>query len=58
MGYFDNLENGLLNKYQKILKIKKNLHIFLSFIDWYCFKFHAISLWFVDPSKTVKLKSL
>jgi hypothetical protein len=23
MGYFDNLDNGPLNKYKKILKIKK-----------------------------------
>jgi hypothetical protein len=25
MGYFDNLDNGLLNKYKKILKIEKSL---------------------------------
>jgi hypothetical protein len=25
MGYFDNLDNRLLNKYKKILKIEKNL---------------------------------
>jgi hypothetical protein len=25
MGYFDNLDNGPLNKYKKILKMKKSL---------------------------------
>jgi hypothetical protein len=25
MGYFDNLDNEFLNKYEKILKIEKNL---------------------------------
>jgi hypothetical protein len=25
MGYFDNLDNGTLNKYKKILKIEKKI---------------------------------
>jgi hypothetical protein len=25
MGYFDNLDNGLLNKYKKILKMEKKI---------------------------------
>jgi hypothetical protein len=30
MGYFDNLDNGPLNKYKKILKIEKQI-IYVSF---------------------------
>jgi hypothetical protein len=28
MGYFDDLDNGLLHKYQKILKIEKSLLVY------------------------------
>jgi hypothetical protein len=59
MGYFDNFDNELLNKYKKILKWEKKVYrcVILS-MDWGSFKFHVISLSFDSPSKTVKLESL
>jgi hypothetical protein len=54
MGYFDNHENGSLNKYKKILKIKKIYKCILLPMDWGSFKFHIISLSFDSPSKTIK----
>jgi hypothetical protein len=54
MGYFDNLDNGLLNKYKIILKIEKNIDmLFYLWID-----VHSISLSFDSTSKTVKLEQL
>jgi hypothetical protein len=47
MGYFENFYNGLLNKYKK--KMGKRLWMYSS----RSFKFHAISLSFDDPSKTI-----
>jgi hypothetical protein len=58
MGYFDILDNVSLNKYKKNLKIKKNYRYAILRLDWWSFKFHAISLSFDSLSKTVKLKSL
>jgi hypothetical protein len=57
MGYFDNLDNGPLNKYKKILKIFFYRCVIL-YLDWWSFKFHAISLSFGSPLKTVKLEPL
>jgi hypothetical protein len=56
MGYFDNLDNGLLNKYKKNLKIEKSLWLCSFFFLW--IDVHSISLSFGSPSKTVKLKPL
>jgi hypothetical protein len=47
MDYFNNLDNEPLNKY------KINRCVFLH-LDWWLFKFHAISLSFDSPSKTIK----
>jgi hypothetical protein len=33
MGYFDNLDNGSLNKYKKILKMKKDYRCVLLPLD-------------------------
>jgi hypothetical protein len=52
MGYFDNLDNGPLNKY------KKNYTCVFLPLDWWSFKFHAISLSFDSLSNTVKLEPL
>jgi hypothetical protein len=56
MSYFDNLDNGPLNKYKKILK--KNYICVLLLLDWYSLKYHTISLSFDSLSKTVKLEPL
>jgi hypothetical protein len=58
MGYFDNLDNGSLNKYKKKIKNDFFYKCVLLRLDSYLFKFHAISLSFDSPSKTVKLKPL
>jgi hypothetical protein len=52
MGYFDNLNNEPLNKYKKILKMKKKIYryVLVSF-DWWSFKFYVISLSFDSPIK-------
>jgi hypothetical protein len=56
MSYFDNLDNGPLNKYKIILKNKKKVYrCVLLPMDSESFKFHSISLSFDSPSKTVKL---
>jgi hypothetical protein len=53
-GLFDSFDNGPLNKYKKNLKNeKKNRCVLLPFDCW-SFKFHAISLSFDSPSKTIK----
>jgi hypothetical protein len=54
INYFDNLDNEPLNKYKKILKIKKNYKFILLHLDLWSFKFHTISLSFDSPSKTIK----
>jgi hypothetical protein len=46
LGYFDNFHNGSLNKYKKILKIKK--------VRLMVIQIYAISLSFDSPSKTIK----
>jgi hypothetical protein len=49
MGYFDNLDDGPLNKYKKkILKMKKVCRCVL--LDWWSLKFYVISLSFDSPS--------
>jgi hypothetical protein len=53
MDYFDNFDNKPLNKYKKILKIKKIYRCVLLHLDRWSFKFHAISLSFDSPSKTI-----
>jgi hypothetical protein len=58
MDYFDNIDNGPLNKYKKNLKNIKVYRCVLLFLDWWLFKFYVISLSFDSPSKTVNLKSL
>jgi hypothetical protein len=58
MNYFDNFDNEPLNKYKKILKIKKVYRCFILPFDWWSFKFNAISLLFNSPSRTVKLEPL
>jgi hypothetical protein len=57
MDYFDNFNNGPLNKYKKI-KIKKVKRCVLLPMHWGSFKFHTISLLFDSPSKAVKLERL
>jgi hypothetical protein len=54
MGYFDNLDNKPPNKYKKKIKWKKIDRCVLLLLDWRSFKFHAISLSFDSPSKTIK----
>jgi hypothetical protein len=44
MGYFDNVDNGPLNKYKKILKMKKVYRCVILILDWWSFKFHVIRL--------------
>jgi hypothetical protein len=59
MGYFDKLDNIPQNKYKKILKNEKNIYMcVLLLLDWWSFIFHAISLSFDSPSKTIKLELL
>jgi hypothetical protein len=58
MGYFDNLDNGPLKKYKKILKMKKVYILVLLTLDWWSFKFYVISLSYDSPSKIVKLEPL
>jgi hypothetical protein len=58
MGYFDNLDNGLLSKYKKI-KIEKNY----SYIYFYLYSdnvsnLYIMSLSFFSPSKTVESEPL
>jgi hypothetical protein len=55
MSYFDNLNNRFLNKYKKILKIKKVYKFIFISMDWVSFKFHTILLSFDSPSKIIKL---
>jgi hypothetical protein len=50
MDYFDNLDNGPLNKYKKILKMEKKFINVFFYLDWWSFKFHVISLSFDSPS--------
>jgi hypothetical protein len=50
--YFDNLDNELLNKYKKI-KNRNNYRYVLLPINWWSFKFHAISLSFDSPFKII-----
>jgi hypothetical protein len=59
MSYFDNLDNESLKKYKKNLKNRKKIYrcVLLS-LDWWSFKFHAISLSFNNPSKIIKLEPL
>jgi hypothetical protein len=55
MDYFDNFDNGLLIKYKKILKMGKKIYrCVLLPLNWWSFKFYAISLSFDSPSKTIK----
>jgi hypothetical protein len=60
MGYFDNLDNETLDIYKKTLKNekKKVYRCVILPLDWWSFKFHAISLSFDSPLKTVKLELL
>jgi hypothetical protein len=58
MVYFDNLDNEPFNKYKKNLKMNFFYKCVILPLDWWSFKFHAISLSFDSPSKTVNLKSL
>jgi hypothetical protein len=59
MVYFDNFDNGPLNKYKKKLKIEKKIYsCVLLLLDCWSLKFYAILLSFVNPSKTVKLEPL
>jgi hypothetical protein len=46
MCYFDNLDNESLNKYKKILKIKKFIEVF--------FRDHQNFMQFDSPSKTIR----
>jgi hypothetical protein len=55
MGYFDNFDNESQNKYKiNVKNRKKNYRCVLLTLDWWSFKFHAISLSFDSPSKTIK----
>jgi hypothetical protein len=55
MNYFDNLDNGPLNKYNKILKMEKKVYrCVLLPMDWGSFKFHTISLSLDSSSNTIK----
>jgi hypothetical protein len=59
MGYFDNLDNGSLNKYKKNLKNeKKKYRCVLPLLDWWSLKFHTISLSFDSPSKTINFHAI
>jgi hypothetical protein len=59
MVYFDNLDNGPLNKYRKKFKNGKKVYSrVLLPLDLWSFKFHIISLSVDSPSKTVKLEPL
>jgi hypothetical protein len=51
MGCSDNFDNGPLKKYKKNLKIEKIYRCVLIRLDWWSFKFDAISLSFDSPSK-------
>jgi hypothetical protein len=55
MVYFVNFDNKSLNKYEKNLKNRKNLIDTFFYLDWWWFKFHAISLLFYTPSKIIKI---
>jgi hypothetical protein len=60
LGYFDNFHNRSLNKYKKILKIKKVIYIYMcvcvcfSTFRLMVIQIYAISLSFDSPSKTIK----
>jgi hypothetical protein len=54
MSYFDNFDNETLNKYKKILNIKKVYRCVFIPMNWWSFKFHEISLSFDSPSKAIK----
>jgi hypothetical protein len=55
MSYFDNIDNGPLNKYKQNLKNRRKLTDVFFYL-W--IESHSISLSFDSSSKTVKLEPL
>jgi hypothetical protein len=55
MGYFNNLDNEIQNKYLKNLNNKKTLTNVFLLIDLYCFKFYIISLSFDSSLNIIKI---